>query len=166
MKPTLFVLMLLMSAGAFAQISVGRKFLGGTLQFAATESNYYSKYREVGLSPYFGFVVSDKWAVGPIASYTYQRSTNNATPDFNSIYKRQVGTLGIFTRRYMPVSSNIFFFVHGQVSYGRTRQDSYSKSNDTEDNTSTKSNLFRLVFVQGSLISPHLSGRLMAHLGD
>lgn len=145
--------MLLMSAGAFAQISVGKKFLGGSLQFSYSESASSSRYREGGISPLLGFSVSDKWALGPVLGYSNQRSSAESS-GFKSTYKSNLGEVGIFGRRYIPLSGNIYFFAHGQLSYGKRVEEGFSNSNGFESTTKANIDMARLAVRPGIAYFP------------
>ncbi|MFY9307958.1 MAG: hypothetical protein WAQ28_02795 [Bacteroidia bacterium] len=135
MKKHIFLLSLgsLLSAGAFSQISKGTKFLGGNLSAGLERSdNFYdapglseSTYinRSFGITPGFGYFISDKMAIGLSAGYSYSYNGSSYKPSGSSSYTQINSTRGNwvsanpYVRYYLTLGEKAALFSQLNASY-------------------------------------------------
>jgi hypothetical protein len=82
---------------------------------------------QLGLSPYIGYFFADKWAGGIAPTYSNIRREGdklifNGLADVPYAIESTSDThaLGVFLRRYLPVSEQFTFFMHLQGNAGQT----------------------------------------------
>src|SRR5690606_1850871 len=141
MKKNIFTVVLLMiSAGAFAQFSQGTKMIGGVAGFGVESEKYKGGNTTVNVGtstyfsvqPQFGYFVIDRLAIGAgldlsLSSFKYKDDDEKETSTSLEFTP--------FVRYYLP--NKIFFF--GETGFG------VSKEEETEDGDTTyesKSNVF------------------------
>lgn len=120
-KLVLFVALIAMSAGAFAQTSAGSLYAGGGLNFSTTTGNTQGNgatvdkpvQTQIGISPNVGYFISDNLAVGASIGVNYSGTNNKAN---NNKTKTTSFNVGPFARMYFPMGDN--FYAYGQASVG------------------------------------------------
>ncbi len=119
-KILLSVSMLMIASTAFAQLTPGTWFLGGTLQFSSSantfNSNANSTTNQFNVSPALGVLFSIHWEVGLAIGYsntttTYTNPPGSTTNEF---------IVGPFVKYFHPVKENSTFYYQflGSVNLG------------------------------------------------
>lgn len=151
MKTWAAFMFLMIPSLASAQFSKGQVFLGGSLSASANNSNYIVatggsgpiKSTSLSIAPTVGFFVSPKLAIGGSIGYSgstsqYDYPTSYITNgvfistllSIKSVTKSlQVST---FARYYVPLASNFYFALQGQLNFTRSASD---QTNPTFDGT-------------------------------
>ncbi len=140
MKKNIFTFILLMtSAGAFAQFSQGTKMIGGVAGFGVTTQKYKDGNTTVSvgtssyfsLEPQFGYFIIDRLAIGAgldlnLSSFKYKNDDDKESSTSLAFTP--------FVRYYLP--NKIFFF--GETGFGVSKE----KATDGNETYESKRNIF------------------------
>jgi len=123
MKKHLFLLLIATPLLSFAQLSKGDKFIGGGFQFRSltpinSNQGWTSETMDFSINPFFGFLVSDKLAIGGQVGYSYLISTQNADQPNESKYTSADYSAGLISRRYFSISEQFVFSIDANFNYG------------------------------------------------
>lgn len=135
-------LMVVVSNIALAQVSRGDKFLGGTLGLSTQDvpdspnGGLTPEVRSFSIYPSMGFLVSDNLAIGGQLGYYTYSNKSSGNYDFHSHYF----SIGIFTKRYFPISDSFLFTLTGTFQFRRGSE----VYNDTAGQPLTESQLYDL----------------------
>lgn len=106
-----------LAAPAFAQLEEGQITVGGSIgvnavnSFAKEDSKILStqeKTREFSIAPEVGYMLTDSWQIGLGLSYAM-------TQDYENDWKTNTIGVGVFGRKFMPISDKLSFAVVGQA---------------------------------------------------
>lgn len=156
MKYILTLCLLGLSTLTFCQIAKGRIYLGGTAQFNTAANNQgpwinstltTTDSRTVQLTPFAGFMVSDRWGIGAelFFAHTAQSFESGGTP----VQENKALGLGggVFAELFVPLSPKFYFSLRNTLRY-RTSESEItllaSSGNSVETTSSLTSSNFSL----------------------
>lgn len=128
---TLLSILYLIPGWSEAQFETGQQLLGGNLLFSTSSGNstpmfdnryiYHNSATGVGINPSIATFRSPSSLRGAGLIYNYNNSTNYSKEDPSDTrngYKNLVHSAGItiFSQRFIPLSSNLFFTIHKSVT--------------------------------------------------
>ena len=104
-----FAILLCAAITTNAQINEGRYLLGGSASFNSTEqSTSLSKTESLFSNIQFGKVIKDNTVAGVVLSYNYSNSSSGKSNQYS---------VGVFYRKYKPLTKNFYFFGEADAVY-------------------------------------------------
>lgn len=125
MKKLLTLIVLITPLLSYAQLEKGMFLLSGNVSY---QKNGYDNpsivtttdLTKIELTPYIGYLVSPKVAVGLLANYQKTKQEYTISNVFSPSSSTQDAFMaGPFVRFYQPITERFFFFAQGDIQFGR-----------------------------------------------
>jgi long-subunit fatty acid transport protein len=137
MKKILGLILSIAPLISFGQVEKGMWLLSGNASFQKNPDNGSisvtpTSVTSIQLTPYAGYMVSSKIAVGLSVNYLkskFEFSQQNQASLSNS--EATSFTAGPFIRYYQPITEKFFFFAQGDVMFGKGTSDLLSPTSGT-----------------------------------
>lgn len=105
MRISTFIFIVFLSFQSYSQLEKGNMYLSGTLGLSVSNNQFES----FGIRPSFGYLLSDKWAIGGQGLFSFN--------SFNPNYHNFASGVGFFGRRYIAIADRFYFSVIGSLMY-------------------------------------------------
>lgn len=132
-----------------AQTSKGSIMFGGSAGYSSSSSrsntdnpsfHSYSLYRYWSAAPQFGFFIKDRLAIGTTLSYGQTKQVytyDNEMPFDKQINIQENASANLFIRKYVTLSSNVFFFTGLSAGGGPSRYRYFTVADGSKNNNET-----------------------------